>query len=143
MALYQKQIKSNDRHQIDLPRGDIDAYVSTFDSCTWFEVIVRKYRPKTSNPLRKYYFGFVLPPWMKEIGYDPDELKLVHEQLKIRYFNSEPDKRGIYRDVPSVFSDESELDVSEKYDFVEWAIRKAAIDGVVIKNPRRPRGKAE
>ena len=126
--MFQKQIKSNDRRQVDLPRGDIDAFVSAFDPDTWFEVIVKKYHSKRSDPLRKYYFGFVLPPWMKKIGYEPDELDLVHGQLKCRYFNIKPDKRGIYRNVPSVFGEGSDLEVPEKHDFVEWAIRKAAHD---------------
>jgi hypothetical protein len=37
--------------------------------------------------------------------------------------------------VPSVFSNESELVVSEKSKYVEWVVRKAAQEGVYIPDP--------
>lgn len=136
--MFSQDLQSDDNGLIDLPTEEIYEYTSRSKGGTWFEIVVTKHGSTKSDPLRKRYFSSVLPPWMREIGYDPDEKQLVHDQLKIRYFNIEPDKRGICRNVPSVFSNESEMDVFEKHDFVEWVIRKAAIDGVVIKKPRRP-----
>ena len=47
-----------------------------------------------------------------------------------------PDKKGIYRNVPSVFSNESEIRVPQKKSFVDWVIRTAAKEGVYIEDPK-------
>ena len=60
---------------------------------------------------------------------------LFHRQLKIVYFQIEPDKKGIYRKVPSVFGNESDIPVSKKKQFVDWVIRKASIEGCYIDDP--------
>ena len=86
--------------------------------------------------MRKYYFAEVLPTFAGGIGYDPDEYLLFHQQLKIVYFQIEPDKKGIYRKVPHVFANESDIPVPEKKKFVDWVIRKAAMEGVYIKDPQ-------
>ena len=87
--------------------------------------------------MRKYYFGVVLPLLVKGLYYDPEEDMLLHRHLKITYFRVKPDERGIHRekDIPSVFSNESELPINEKQDFVEWVKRKAAENDVYIPDP--------
>ena len=72
---------------------------------------------------------------MKHLGYEQDEQELFHRQLKIVYFNIKPDKKGIHRKVPSVFSNESDISISKKKEFVDWVIRKAAQEGVYIEDP--------
>jgi len=86
--------------------------------------------------MRKYYFGAVLPEFMKHLGYEPEEEMIFHRQLKIVYFKIKRDLKGIYRGVPSVFSNESDLPVPEKKAFVDWALRKAAQEGCYIDDPR-------
>ena len=46
------------------------------------------------------------------------------------------DKRGMYKNVPSVFGNDSDMDISVKQEFVEWVIRKAAEYGVYISDPQ-------
>ena len=82
------------------------------------------------------YFAAILPEFAKGLGYDPDEYLLFHRQLKIVYFQVQPDKKGIYRNVPHVFADESELPVPEKSKFIEWVLRKAAMEGIYIETNR-------
>jgi hypothetical protein len=74
-------------------------------------------------------------PFMEHLGYDPDEEMLFHRQLKIVYFQIKPDTKGIYRHVPHVFSNDSEIPVPKKKKFVDWVIRKAAQEGVYIEDP--------
>ena len=125
-------ILSDDKRRLPLNMEQINAYASRWKPHTSFEVSIVKRQPKVSSPMRKYYFSAVLPPFAKELGYDPDEELLLHNQLKIVFFKCEPDERGIYRKVPSVFSNESELTVPEKVPFVDWVCRKAAQYGVYI-----------
>jgi hypothetical protein len=130
-----KAIKSSGKLQINWDR--IDAYLSNFKDGTAFEVEIVKRQKTRSTPLRSYYFGAVLPPFMEHLGYDKDETDMFHRQLKIVYYNIKPDKRGIYREkeIPSVFSDESQITVPEKQKFIAWVIRKAAENGVYIEDP--------
>ena len=125
---------SNDKRQLALNWDSVNAYTARWKEHTSFEVSITKRQPKVSSPMRKYYFSAVLPPFAKELGYDPDEELLLHNQLKIVFFKVEPDERGIYRKVPSVFSNESELTVPEKVPFVDWVCRKAAQYGVYIES---------
>ncbi len=130
-----KAIKIDGKLQINWDR--IAVYLSNFKDGTAFDVeIIRRQKTK-SDPMRKYYWGAVLPPFMSALGYDKDEDDLFHRQLKITYFRVKPDKRGIYRnkDIPSVFGDESTLGVSDKKAFLDWVIRKAAEAGVYIDDP--------
>jgi hypothetical protein len=128
-----RAVKDNGKLNINWER--IEVYLSRFKDGTAFDVeIVRRQRTK-SDPQRKFYFGVVLPMFMEHLGYDKDEQELFHRQLKIVYFQIKPDAKGIYRKVPSVFSNESELVVSEKSKYVEWVVRKAAQEGVYIPDP--------
>jgi hypothetical protein len=121
-----------DKGKLNINWERIEVYLSRFKDGTAFDVsIVHRQRTK-SDPQRKYYFGVVLPAFMEHLGYEKDESDLFHRQLKIVYFRIKPDKKGIYRKVPSVFSNESEIVVAEKSKFLEWVIRKAAQEGVYI-----------
>ena len=130
-----KAIKSGGKLSINWDR--IDVYLSNFKDGTAVVVEIVRRQKTRSDPMRKYYWGAVLPTFMSALGYEKDEDDLVHRQLKITYFRVKPDKRGIYRnkDIPSVFGDESTLGVSEKKAFLDWVIRKAAEAGVYIDDP--------
>jgi hypothetical protein len=124
-----------DKGRLNVSWERIEVYLSRFKDGTAFDVeIVRRQRTK-SDPLRSYYFKIVLPMFAEHLGYEKDEQLLLHRQLKIVYFKVEPDSKGIYRKVPSVFGNESEMVVSEKSKFRDWVIRKAAQEGVYIPDP--------
>ena len=118
--------------KLDLNWDAINAYVSRWRPGTRLEISITRRQQKISDPMRKMYFAAILPVFANGLGYDPDEYLLFHRQLKIVYFQVQSDKKGIYRNVPHVFADESTLPVSEKSKFVEWVLRKAAIEGIYI-----------
>jgi len=127
--------RTNEKRQLEVNWDLINTYVSKWQSGTLLDVEIVRRQSKKSDPMRKYYFAAVLPPFMNHLGYDPDEEMLFHRQLKIVYFRIKPDEKGIHRNVPSVFSNESDIPVSEKKTYVDWVIRKAAIEGVYIEDP--------
>ncbi len=122
--------------KLDVDWGKINTYLSRWKNGTLLDVEIVKRRKTESNPLRKYYFSAVLPPFMDRLGYERNEDELFHRQLKIVYWRIEPDKKGIYRNVPSVFGKKSEIPVNVKKRFVDWVIRQAAREGVVIDDPK-------
>ena len=71
---------------------------------------------------------------MEHLGYEPEEELIFHQQLKIVFFKIKKDKKNIYRQVPSVFSNESDIVVPKKVEFVEWVCRKAAQYGFYIES---------
>ena len=113
----------------------VKTYLSRMKDGTLIDFELVRHQKTESNPLRKYYFSTVLPPFMGRLGYERDEDELFHRQLKITYFRIKPDKKGIYRKVPSVFGKQSKIPVPIKRKFVDWVIRKAAQEGVVINDP--------
>ena len=131
------QAITNKQRKLDLNWDVIDTYLSRWKPGTPIDIEFVRRQSKKSHPLRKFYFAAVLPPFMQHLGYDPDEEVLFHRQLKIVYFRIKPDKRGIYRnkDIPSVFGDDSNLAVPIKRQFVDWVMRKAAMEGVYIESP--------
>ena len=129
------QAKTSEKGKLDVRWDLIDAYVSKWKPGTYLTLEIVRKQAKKSDPMRKYYFAGVLPDFMKHLGYEPDEELIFHRQLKIVYFKIQPDKKGIYRNVPSVFSNESDIPVSEKKEFVDWVIRKAAVEGCYISDP--------
>jgi hypothetical protein len=131
-----RAIKSDGKLSINWDR--INTYLSNFKDGTPFEIEIVKRQKTRSTPLRNYYFGGVLPKYMEFLGYERNEQELFHNQLKIVYFQIKPDKKGIYRNVPKVFSDESTIHVPDKVKFVQWVIRCAAKDGVYIEDPNEP-----
>ncbi len=126
------KIISNEKRKIQINWSAIEIYIARWKPFTEFEFEIKRVDKSKKDPIRKYYYGAVLPPFMEELGYDRDETELFHRQLKIVYFKIQPDSHGIYRNVPSVFSNDSELDIEIKSDFIEWVIRKASQSGVYI-----------
>lgn len=128
---------SNDNREISINWDTVNQYVSRYMAGTPFDVSITRRVRRKSDPLRKYYFAIAMPVFLDTLGYERDEDLLVHRHLKITYFRVKPDERGIYRekDIPSVFSDESDIPVREKLKFVEWVKRKCAEYGGYIPDP--------
>lgn len=125
---------SNEKRRLELDMEKINLYVSRYKKFTPFDIEIVRRQKKRSDPMRKLYFGAVLPPYMDHLGYDADETELFHRQLKIVFFRVQKDNKGIYRekDVPSVFGHESDLPITKKQKFMSWVVRSAARDGVYI-----------
>lgn len=123
--------------KLDINWEHINTYASRWADGTWFDIEIVRKQKKKSDPMRKWYWGAVLPKLLRGLGYDPEEDELVHRHMKIIFFRVKPDKRGIYRekDIPSVFGNKSVLDISQKQDYLSWVIRKAAEYGIYISNP--------
>ena len=126
------RIHSKNR-ELNLNTEAINTYVSRWKDC-WFDVDITRKQAKKSDPLRNYYFVAVAKPYGEFLGYDADEVELLHRQLKIVFYQVQPDSKGVYRnrDVPSVFGNDSEIPVRGKAKFVEWVTRVAAKDGCYI-----------
>lgn len=124
--------KTDEQRKLVVNWDQVNMYLSRRKPGTLFEIEIKPWERKISDPMRKMYFGHILPTFMEYLGYDKDEQDIFHRQLKIVYFQIKPDKKGIYRNVPSVFGNDSDLPISEKTKFVEWVLRKAAIEGCYI-----------
>jgi len=135
------QARTNEKRKLDVRWDLVNAYVAKWKPGTYLLLEVTRKQKKKSDPMRKYYFAAVLPPFMEKLGYEKDEEMLFHHQLKLTYFKEDPtheiyqDDRGMWRNVPSVFGNDSELDVSIKKEFVDWVVRKAAHYGIYIEDP--------
>jgi len=127
--------RTNDNREFEVRWDLVNTYLSRWKPGTLLNIEITRRQAKKSDPMRKYYFGVVIKEFMKHLGYEVDEEELFHRQLKIVYFKVKPDAKGIYRNVPSVFSNESDLDVSVKKEFCDWVVRKAAIEGAYIPDP--------
>lgn len=126
---------SNDKRKLDLNWDSINAYTHKWVPNTEFEVEIAKRQPRKSDPLRKYYYGGVLPTLMEHLGYEREETEIFHWHLKIVFFQIAPDERGIPRNVPHLFSNGSDVPVDQKAKYVDWVIRKAAENGCYIESP--------
>ena len=122
------------QNTLDYNRDLVVAYLSRNKSGTRYEVEIRKPRATDSDPMRSYYFGGVLETFMEHLGYDKHEKLLFHHQLKLLYFDPQPDEHG-FKHVPSVFSKKSKIDTKGKSDFIEWVRRLAAKEGCYIEDP--------
>ena len=129
------QLVSDDNRRITLNMDAINAYTSRWVPHTSFDLELTRRVAKKSDPMRHFYWAVVVRTYGEHLGYDADELELLHRQLKIVYFKVEPDKKGVYRNVPSVFSNDSELPVPEKKKFLDWVVRVAARDDCYIPMP--------
>jgi hypothetical protein len=127
--------KINSQRKLDVNWDLVNQYVSRWKPDTLLEIEIKRKERKVSDPLRRYYFAGVLPDFMEHLGYEKDEQELFHRQLKITYFQIKPDDHGIYRGVPSVFGNGSDIPISTKIKFIDWVIRKAAHEGVIINEP--------
>lgn len=123
---------SSKKKNLNIDWNSVMAYVAKCEPGTEFEIEVVKKHLKVSDPMRKLYFGHILSVYGEYLGYDREELELLHRQLKIVYFQIKADEKGIYRNVPSVFSNESDIQVSGKAKFVDWVFRVAGKDGCPI-----------
>ena len=139
---------TNDQRKLDVNWDHVSLYVSKWKPHTPLVVEITRRQAKKSDPMRRYYFAVVIPKFMKHEGYEPSEELFFHHQLKITYFeyhkdyldkDGKPtikqDKHGIWRNVPSVFGNDSDMDISVKQEFVEWVKRKAGESGVYIPDP--------
>ena len=120
--------------KIEINWQHLETYTSRWKDGATFTVEIKREQRRKSTPQRSMYFAAILPQFADGLGYDRDEYLMFHRQLKIVYFGVKPDKKGIYRekDIPHVFADESELPVPEKTKFIDWVLRKAAIEGIYI-----------
>lgn len=123
--------------KIDINWKHLERYTSKWKDGANFTIEIKRDQKRRSSPMRKYYFSAVIKPFMDHLGYEPEDLISFHRQLKIVFFGVEKDGKGIYRekDIPHVFSDESDIPVSKKKEFVDWVVRKAAAEGVYISDP--------
>jgi len=122
------RLRSNEKRQININMEMVNAHVSRWLPGTWFDISVTRKQKTKSTPMRKYFFGVVMPGFLKAYWYEPEEKLEVHRHLKCLFFDVEPDKHGIYRekDIPSVFSDDSDVPIDRKQAYVEWVKKKAA-----------------
>jgi hypothetical protein len=74
---------------------------------------VEKQEPTRSDPLRRYYFKWVMGPVADHTG---ASVEAIHHEMKLRYC-SEKDEFGITH-IESVFSDESKMKIPDKKRFV-------------------------
>lgn len=128
-------LKSNADRKLPLNMIAIEAYVAKWKPFSQFRFELTRVDDKTaSDPQRGYYFSAVLPALLRGCGYDPDEYKAVHRQLKIIFFHVQPDEHGIYRDkdIPSVFSLKSDIGPQKRAAFIDWVLRKAAENGEYV-----------
>jgi len=131
---FQFRTDKNRKPMIDWDK--VHLYLQHRKADTVWDIEIKPHERKVSDPMRKLYFAVVLPKFANHLGYDPDEEILLHRQLKIIFFKIEPDKKGIYRKVPSVFGNDSDLVISEKKRFFDWVLRKASIEGCYIETER-------
>ena len=119
-----KLVSDKDRH-IHPNMERINAYTERYKPGTAFDwSLVR--RQVSSDPQRGYYYGTVLPCFLKAYWYDPEDAYIVHRHAKITYFGVQPDERGIHRekDIPSVFSKKPTVTPEQRKGFIDWVIRR-------------------
>ena len=137
----QFKLVSDNNRKITLNMDAISAYTSRYKPGSPFDFEIVRRQSKKSDPMRKYYFSTVLPPFMDELGYEKHEDELFHHQMKSLFFKNykeyemEQDVLGVWRNVPSVFGKDSTMPISRKKKFVDWVIRQAARGGVYIPDP--------
>lgn len=124
--------KTDNGRKLDVNWDTVNAYLSKFKPNTYFRLEIKRKQKTVSDPMRKLYFSVVLTTYGEHLGYDKHELELLHRQLKIVFYQVKPDDKGIHRNVPHVFSNDSKIPISGKKDFMEWVVRRAAHDGCYI-----------
>jgi len=124
--------RTNKDRKLEVNWDLVNTYLSRYKPGTYFRVEIKRKQKTVSDPMRRLYFSVVLSTYGEHLGYDKHELELLHRQLKITFYQIKPDSKGIYRNVPHVFSNESKIEISGKRDFMNWVIRAAAHDGCYI-----------
>lgn len=138
------KLKSDSKKQIRLNMDAIQAYVSRHKPMTEFEFSITRRKEITlaSKNQRSFYFGYILPPFMEELGYDPEDTEQFHLYAKVTFFQNDPDfkitqdDRGIWHGVPSVFSLDPDIGDGKRRKFIDWILRRAAYEGVYIEDPK-------
>lgn len=122
------QLISDANRRVHVNMAAVDAYTAKRKPGTPFDFSITWRVKRVSDPQRKYYYSTVLPAFLDAYYYERDEGLIVHRHLKIKYFNVQPDKHGVYRekDIPSVFSDEPTVEPNERKLFLDWVVRKCA-----------------
>ncbi len=129
---------SDEKRKLDLDWERVNIYISRYKPGTSFDVEITRRQVTRKDPMKIDYFARIVPPFMKALGYEKHETLIFHRQLKIRYYEHDPehevykDKRGIWRNVPHVFREESKMPVSKRQEFVDWVLRRAAFENVYI-----------
>ena len=99
-----------------------------------YEMIIRKKKGATiSDPMRRYYWAVVAPPIAEASGHSKE---VIHESLKLKILGYVDERTGLTI-VPSVWSDDSPLEIEEKRAFVD-EVRRWAFDffNLVIPDPQ-------
>jgi len=109
----------------------IETYLSRFKAGTLLTVEIKKLEKTNSDPMRAFYYSQILPPLLEATGYERYEGQIVHHTLKGLFFENHAneewrtykDERGLWRNVPHVFSKKSPIPISEKKKFIEFVER--------------------
>ena len=128
-------LKSDAERRININMIQIAAHVARWKPGTEFEVSVVRKQKTVSDPMRRYFFGVVFPIFCDAYGYDPDDEVILYHHLKALFFRINPDAHGVYKGVPSLFGNNSEIAIANKAKFVEWIKRKSAEQGAYTPDP--------
>lgn len=123
MKTKYKAMVNNQGRMVLLDHALFQENMKSFKKGEVFYLIVERHRKQTvSDPMRRYYWAVVATMIAEETGHSKEA---IHEALKLKILGYTDERTGL-KMVPSVFSDESQLDVSEKKAFVEEVRRWAA-----------------
>ena len=101
-----------------------------------YDIVIKpKEKERTdSDGMRKYFWSTVAKMISDETGHSSEA---IHEALKHKFLAYKDEKTGLEL-VPSVFSSESTMTISEKWDYIEQCRRWAAdFIGVFIPSPEQ------
>ena len=127
--------KTDDNRRLHFNMEQINIYTSRRLPNTEYDIEIKPYKKKKSLPMQKYFFAEVMEKMCQELGYYPNEKEDLHKHMKITYFSIKPDKLGVYRNIPSVFGEESTLPIDGKWKYVEWVRHQAASLGIYTNDP--------
>lgn len=119
------RLVSDATRRVHLNMDRLNAYTARYKPGTAFDWSLTR-RQTSSDPQRGYYYGTVLPCFLKAYWYDPEDAYIVHRHAKITFFHVQPDERGIHRekDIPSVFSKKPTVTPEQRKAFIDWVIRR-------------------
>jgi hypothetical protein len=126
--------RTNAKNKFETNWDVIETYLSRFKPNTLLEIEIKKLEKKNSDPMRAYYYSQVLPPLLEATGYERYEGEIVHHTLKGLFFENhkneewrtKKDERGLWRNVPHVFSKKSPIPISFKREFIAFVERIGA-----------------
>ncbi len=140
--------KTDQNREIDWNLDAINAYLKRWKPETYLDVEITR-RVTSKDPMRRYYFAEVNPKMSESMGYEQHEYMDVHKAAKGTFFQHQEellkkykvtkvphmDRLGIWRDVPSLFADDSPFPVKVKKQFLDWAVRRAGEHGAYVESP--------